>query len=916
MTRTAPATPPGTRGPARFRAAEETEQTRSVGTAIAAGAALLLLVVGVPAALLAFTGAPPFPTGLPSREDLTQPLSTDTLLVVLRLVVWLAWLQFAVSVVVEAASLVRGRGLPRHVPFAGLSQQLARTLVSALLVGGVVAAGGTSASAAPVAESPETVAVQVEQSDESAASTAEASPEVAGQEGPRALHVGVPSTMTDVIGKKVYVVQPPKGHYHDNLWDIAERHLGDGRRWKEIFSLNDGREQPDGRQLVIGRLIQPGWVMVMPDDATGLTRVQQAPETPAAPAPPAEPGASEAGTDTAGGEQPGGGVGEQGSAEATSLSSGLLLGGLFSAGLLGALTAERRRRRGSDPDGEAAETEVALRVGADHDRARWLDAALRGLGTTCRASRTALPPVYAAVVDDERIDLRLAPARPEAPAPWTAVDDGRTWRLHRSDADATEPGHAPFPGLVCLGRDAEGRDVLVDLESVGGVVSVSGADRLAGEVVAALAVQLVANPWADEQHVLGYHLAPVLADIAGDRLRTVEDLGAVLEEAERSRPTRASDDVLTGRLARRPGLVPEYLVCGAVPEPELLERLGELTGSGERGFGVVSVGSMSGVALHVDESGTLHVPLLDLSVEAVRLTERSARDLGELFVASRAEQVVEDRGRVPVAASGRPGDDAHWSAAEVRVGVLGPVETRTGGSVDPTRLALATEIVAFLALQSGPVHPSVLAASIWPRGVTPEVRDATIERVREWLGADVDASHHLRQGDDGRVWLSDDVAVDWSAFCELVGRSRRAGGEREEAELLRRALQLVRGELLEDRPAGRYAWLARTNLERHVPDLVVDAAHRLAELYWRQGDPGGAAAAARAGLRGAPGAQLLWRDLLRSEYDAGGPAAAEDVVAQMSERLAARGGHVEAETEALVEELLPSGLELPGGGVS
>ena len=41
-------------------------------------------------------------------------------------------------------------------------------------------------------------------------------------------------------------------------------------------------------------------------------------------------------------------------------------------------------------------------------------------------------------------------------------------------------------------------------------------------------------------------------------------------------------------------------------------------------------------------------------------------------------------------------------------------------------------------------------------------RDATIERVREWLGTDVDGHHHLRADEDGRLSLSEAVAVDWS----------------------------------------------------------------------------------------------------------------------------------------------------------
>ncbi|NUR07493.1 MAG: hypothetical protein HOQ45_10830, partial [Nocardioidaceae bacterium] len=218
----------------------------------------------------------------------------------------------------------------------------------------------------------------------------------------------------------------------------------------------------------------------------------------------------------------------------------------------------------------------------------------------------------------------------------------------------------------------------------------------------------------------------------------------------------------------------------------------------------------------------------------------------------------------------------------------------------------ATEVLTFLALQTAPVHPSVLAASVWPRGVTPEVRDATVERVREWLGTDTEDNHLLRAGDDGRLSLAPDVAVDWHAFCELALRARSAS-HREERELLRRALHLVRGELLQDRPANRYAWLARTRLESQVEDVVVDAAHRLWVLCTDDRDPEGASAAARAGLRLAPGSQVLWRDLVRSEYDGpGGADAASRAVGGMVDVLGRRGAHIEAETDALVEELLPA----------
>lgn len=904
------------RGPERFSRTAQDEHTEgSALQALGAGLALLVLLLGIPVALWLLTGPPPYPHGLPSRSDLTEPVTVGTVLAVLRAVVWLAWAQFAVCTVVEAVSLVRGRGLPRPVPLSGRSQQLARALVGTLLVGGVLAGStGTSVAATmshgPAGTSPVAGAVQPGGEERPAPVAARAevrTDDVTGgdqRDTRRAAHAGVPDDMTDVIGKKVYVVQPPDGSYHDNLWDIAERHLDNGRRWQEIFDLNKGRVQPDGGELVLGRLIQPGWVLVMPGDAAGLDRVEAAPERAPDSVPPRTHAADGSGEDVRADAAT-----DRDAVEVrheSTLARDLTGGGIVAAGLLGALLAERRRRRGGAPGDEALEAEVALLVGADRERAARLDRALRGLSATCRAEQRPLPPVFAVSVDDEVVDLRLAPPRPDAPAPWTPLDDGRVWRLA---ADADEPGelgHAPYPGLVCVGRGLDGTDVLVDLESVGGAVAVTGHATTAREVVSALAVQLATAPWTDDQRVHGHGLSEVLADLAGDRLALVDDLGPLLDRIEAAAPQRAAQDVLTGRLARRPGVVPQYAVLGAPPEAGLAERITALTGGDSRGFGVVTAGEVAGTRwrLEVDESGTMTVPLLDLQVEAVRLTPGSSELLAELFENARAEMPTVADGRLRVPAPTRPGDDGHWSAAAVRLGVLGPIDVRTPGDLDPTRVELAVEAAVFLALQSAPVHPTVLAASVWPRGVTPEVRDAAVARVREWLGDDAEGSPLLRSDDDGRLSLSPDVAVDWAAFCELAQRSRHAAA-REERELLRRALQLVRGELLADRPAGRYTWLPRTRLEPQVEDLVVDAAHRLVELCGQDGDPAGAAAAAAAGLRGAPASQLLWRDLIRAEHESGGEAAASAAAARMADVLTRRNAHIEAETDALVEDLLP-----------
>ncbi len=79
-------------------------------------------------------------------------------------------------------------------------------------------------------------------------------------------------------GTKVIVVLPG-----DCLSVLAERHLGDWRLDTEIETLNYGRPQPDGRALVDDHWIYPGWVLVMPANASGATVVGGSPKP--APAP-------------------------------------------------------------------------------------------------------------------------------------------------------------------------------------------------------------------------------------------------------------------------------------------------------------------------------------------------------------------------------------------------------------------------------------------------------------------------------------------------------------------------------------------------------------------------------------------------------------------------------------------------------
>ncbi len=938
-------------GPERFQQREAPESDGGALQAFGAAVALAALVIGVPAGLAALGGLPPIPTSWPTRQDLTGTVGADQMVGVLLWIVWLAWLQFTVCTLIELRSAVRGVGLPSRVPLSGPTQRFARVLVASVLVataavGQASAAGTGSLEDAPSgpttsssAEYDGTVdgtveadaAQQQEQQEQQAA--AEAEPEVEYRLGDMVLD---PEEGAELVGQKVYVVEPPEGRYHDNLWDIAERTLGDGRRYQEIFQLNEGRTQPDGHELSLARLIYPNWLLIMPDDATGVETVTKEtvapPETPVTPETPTSPGEDGGAGETASdiGAEAFSELAASGEAESVNANphAGLIDGGLLSAGLLAAIELLRRRRRTPEPTDDEVEVEVALRIGADPDRARWLDYALRSLASGCQQERSPLPPVYAAVVDNTTVDLLLAPARGEAPSPWTVMDDGGRWRLDRSSVSVGEELSgsvlAPYPGLVSLGRSGD-RDVLIDLEAAGGPVSIDGDPEATIEVVTALAVELATNQWSDHLRVTADGLPEWLGALASGRLRLVDGVEPLLPELAARRSDRLGGDVLTGRA--RPGgagtWMPEYLVLGSPPSGELAEHLVSLTSAAGRSpLGIISAGAVPGSRwrISVDASGTLELPALGLSVQANRLSWRTIESLTSLAHPEHGGDpdpagpnpnqawLPEVRPEVPQVES--IVSEADLATAPVRVYILGPVVVQARQEIEEERRELATEIVVHLALHRDGVHPTVLASAVWPKGVTAAVREATFARVREWLGVDQAGSPYLLTTEDGRLRLSDAVILDWDVVRSLLSQARSARQPTEEGDLLRRALRVARGPVLSERPQGRYSWIARARVERGASDLLVDASHRLSIITRDGGDPATAAASARAGLRVRPSEQLLWRDLLQAQHGVDGRGGVIAVEGEMSETLTQIGGVALApETVALLDELMPN----PGG---
>jgi nucleoid-associated protein YgaU len=222
--------------------------------------ALAAFVIGVPAALVLIAPVS-IPQNAPTWDSvisaMTQPDDGALLLGAIRMIAWVAWAAFTTSVIAELVAAVRRVSAP-HIPLLGGTQRLAATLVTTagLLLATTTPLTSTASAREPVAAMAPLEYVTVVQPDASSP-TPETPPRTASPAAKN--HApGAPPGQTITVQRG------------DTLWDLAERHLGDGHRYTEILDLNLGRAQADGRALDDAHWIYPGWQLRLPDGAAIL----------------------------------------------------------------------------------------------------------------------------------------------------------------------------------------------------------------------------------------------------------------------------------------------------------------------------------------------------------------------------------------------------------------------------------------------------------------------------------------------------------------------------------------------------------------------------------------------------------------------------------------------------------------------
>lgn len=857
------------------------------------------------------------------------------------LVGWFAWALLFWSLIAEAWAVIRGVPASRAritAPFQGVARQLIAS-ASLLAASGISSATATPIAAAPqpvVVElrdrAPADVVVPI--------ATVTATSQVARTAMPPGAAttpaaVAVPVAAAPPLTSTQYTVQR-----HDSLWKIAECQLGDPLRWRELWELNRGRDF-GGVTFANPSLIYAGWVLDLPTPAVVDLAPTVAPtlppvdsQEPPAPAPhaPPEVGAdpvpdstSSPQTDSsattpstttattsttfvpsstapaARSAEPGpdDSVGTADEVPVSTLGRApLFAGGVVLASaivlLLTRLRRSQARRRPPGrpphrPPADVTSTEAAIRVAGDPDRVGRAFAALRafvaGLGGA------DIPPVAAVRVGDTEVEVLLVSPATVVPAGFESDSDRRVFTTDAEITTTTLEGlagdtTAPWPAIVAAGSVGEDL-VLIDVEAAG-VLTIDGPD--AADTVRRIAAELATSPASELIELL---VAGDETDIAGsERIRPIATVDHALDAlASSGTSTRAALDRLgdpNTAIARRDHSAEQgwgitVMVCMTPLSAAQQALLASVARPGS-GVAAVVVGEPSGDAWSLTTGPVTRLDPhgFDLSPATLALEALASVDvlLSDAITGDSDERLLADDSPadtiyMPDAVESVPTDPT----PEVEVRVLGPVEVH---GVDVINRRRTVELITYLALHPGGVSADRLKTAIWPEAEpTQGTFNVTVHRARSALGIDKDGNHHLPHAvtNGGNYSVGPHVAVDLARFNSLVRRARSSHDEAVEADLLRAAIGLLRGQVFEG--VRCYEWAFTEAIVTEAEATISDAAHRLAQLELAQGHADAATWAATQGLKAVPGSEPLFRDRMEAAHLNGDPAAVDRIVDEL-----------------------------------
>ena len=693
----------------------------------------------------------------------------------------------------------------------------------------------------------------------------------------------------------------------DTLWDIAERTLGDGSRWREVYNLNtDTIADPN--------VIDVGWVLQLPTmeaPSSPVTDAHNNEDTPAQPGTSGEPSAE---TATPHNAPPHSGesadiVAGDSAADPVFLALGAT-GPLLAAGVWSAVAAAKetqrwgrpRGRRFLPPSDEGIRAQSALGIVSDTGQLSLLDTALLLIGEHCQVFAIDPPSVLSVVSSPDRIVLTFADPPPDPPAEFSA--DGRTWTLTAESARHVDAPHGshPYPTLVTLGTD-EKTTVLVNLTH-SPIVGIAGGPDLVAGVTHAWVLELATAPWAPELLV---HATTDLADTV---------------VAERDDVRIGSDVELVGDLerlveARRRGLAHHGLadqrpmaafVFGQHLDEPLRQRV--LAGAASS-VGVVAVlAHDEGPAtwrIHPDGRGTLEPIGLSVpraqSIPAPTRTAiadlRLAADSPDLSPAPWWSSSDDTPSTRPHARETAPRQEATVPGSQgllhPLLNILGPIELLGTTGTAPSRgQRTCMEYCAWLLEHPGSTSAAMAASLL----VAESSRRSSMSRLRTWLGKDADGDPYLPDAYSGRIYLHPAVSSDWQQLQILIA----PGVNRTEPEILRTALGLVRGGVLADAAPGQWSWAEE--LRGDIMATIRDIGLVLAEHALGTGDIDLARWATARALTVTPEDEELMCARIRVERRAGNHREVERLALKTTAHARRLGVDLNTDTVRLIQEVM------------
>lgn len=230
---------------------------------LVAAIVLLALVAGLPWALVHFIGWP-LPGHVPTWDEiqatLLNSMSPQFLLNTLAVLCWIVWFFFAIDVLRCTLDAARGITWPQvrpPGPLHGLAAALIGTIVLTLLGSRTPYTAPTPVAAALTGDLAPVAVVAPLTPGPAVHTLARQAPVV--QQTTLVIDRAAPAPPGTVQATEE--VRLPQDGIYDSLWRVAERVYGPGggSRWPELFQLNRGVEQPDGRTLTDPNLVRPGW---------------------------------------------------------------------------------------------------------------------------------------------------------------------------------------------------------------------------------------------------------------------------------------------------------------------------------------------------------------------------------------------------------------------------------------------------------------------------------------------------------------------------------------------------------------------------------------------------------------------------------------------------------------------------------